>query len=709
MMYLCSLFLILLVSTQAIANRSAAALNSYRTKLISIATQPSMLRWIRGEALVEVQDEKLREILKEIGVSSAEEFEQTLTGYASILDKLFLRETEMTRQDVLTYIVAGNHSFGHSFTHMLMNRISLTDVDRRATIAGKMLASLEISHLPWRWWGRLDYLGLERLILLGNGSLRDFVYMRYAVGEGLKLQSLFDALLRENGLSKKKFDTFFTSNKDKHIDMGQRKNYVDLRKRKDIIDRMLDAVRTSPKEKRTELLAKIGLRNSSYDYYVYGAQDLPASSLIDIQIAIGADTELNSIFDEFLLEHGTSRQAFEQAITDVTAVFSTVWQLHYPEREITRELALQMLSTDHVFYNGNKYFGELITDDKHVFSPTKAEKISSIFREVLAETASTQKGVDHHLSELGIGNFFDTFVTRKPSHDELSYVKYALVEGQRLPDLFDALLAEYDFSAEELVEFQKQYDFNHRKIIRRKDIIDRMLDAVRTSSKEKRAELLAKIGLGEHRYLRYLNSPYWMGIMTLSKIQLAIGDDVKLNALFDELLGDNHVSRRAFEKGILDTAAVYDILFDRNSPKRVMPPRQLVLQNLHHGWLGKDPYLQVKNEDIVPNILERLPHPPVIIEIVSVLREMLENVRTSDEQTIAQLMQEIGLSDNSLWYLVYGSSYDEYHKKIMLSAPLADLQLAIGEDVELNTQLDKLTALLNVSRQELALENMVAE
>ena len=357
----------------------------------------------------------------------------------------------------------------------------------------------------------------------------------------------------------------------------------------------------------------------------------------------------------------------------------------------------------------DKYFGELITDDKHVFSPTKAEKISSIFREVLAETASTQKGVDHHLSELGIGNFFDTFVTRKPSHDELSYVKYALVEGQRLPDLFDALLAEYDFSAEELVEFQKQYDFNHRKIIRRKDIIDRMLDAVRTSSKEKRAELLAKIGLGEHRYLRYLNSPYWMGIMTLSKIQLAIGDDVKLNALFDELLGDNHVSRRAFEKGILDTAAVYDILFDRNSPKRVMPPRQLVLQNLHHGWLGKDPYLQVKNEDIVPNILERLPHPPVIIEIVSVLREMLENVRTSDEQTIAQLMQEIGLSDNSLWYLVYGSSYDEYHKKIMLSAPLADLQLAIGEDVELNTQLDKLTALLNVSRQKLALENMVAE
>ena len=61
MMYLCSLFLILLVSTQAIANRSAAALNSYRTKLISIATQPSMLRWARGEALAEVQDKKLRE------------------------------------------------------------------------------------------------------------------------------------------------------------------------------------------------------------------------------------------------------------------------------------------------------------------------------------------------------------------------------------------------------------------------------------------------------------------------------------------------------------------------------------------------------------------------------------------------------------------------------------------------------------------------
>ena len=80
-------------------------------------------------------------MLKEIGVSSAEEFEQTLTGYASILDKLLLRETEMTRQDVLTYIVAGNHSFGYSFAHILMNRISLTDVDRRATIAGKMLDS----------------------------------------------------------------------------------------------------------------------------------------------------------------------------------------------------------------------------------------------------------------------------------------------------------------------------------------------------------------------------------------------------------------------------------------------------------------------------------------------------------------------------------------------------------------------------------------
>ncbi len=713
MMHLCSLFLILLVSTQAIASRPSRSFSAGLDKIADITVQPSMLRWIRGEALAEVQDEKLREILTEIGLS-VEEFEQTLSGYAAILSRLGWSEGEITRQDLLASIAPTFTAFGNHLDHLIINQVPLTDVDRRVTIIEKMLALVEeTAHSPRMWgWGKrigLDADRLVRVMLHGNGLLHDFVYMRYAIGEEPKLQTLFDALLTENGLSREAFDIFFANNKNK---------YADLHRRKDIIDRMLGAVRTSSKEKRTELLAKIGLHDSGYDDYVHKGRDDYVHKgkdllniLLSIQAAIGADTKLNSIFDELLLEQDTTRQALEQAITDVTAVFSTVWQMHYPEQEITRELALKMISTAHVFHSGKGYFNALITGDKSVFPPAKAEKISSIFREMLTVKASTQKDVDYRLRELVIYNFKE-FVTSNPSHFELSYVKYALGEDQKKQELFNALLEEYGFSEEELAT---QYNHNHPKIHRRKDIVDRMLAVVRTSPEQKRSELLAKIGLNELMYLSNINDPHTLMAQRLIKMQIAIGDDAKLNVLFDELLEELGVGRQKFEQAISDTAAFYYILFDRNSPKREMPPRQLVLENMHKAWGGLlPPHFQHNDRR---TMFMSLPSPSVVVEIVSVLKDMLENVRTSAEQTTTQLMKEIGLSDDALrffvrrWsaYVLLFPMHTEHHDKIILAGHLADMQRAIGENAELNAQLDKLMALLNVSRQEMALENIVAE
>lgn len=708
---LCLLLLSVLISTPTLANRSVAKLNAYRDKLTSVVLQPSMLRWARGESLIQVQDKELQDTLAEMKVSSVVEFEQTLTDYASILAKLFGQEKQITRPELLALAIIGGYpSLERGLAHILMNRTSLTDVDKRATIAGKMLTLMEISYLPHKKWvvlpHAIDYLGLEQLILRGDGSLRDFVYLHYAIGEGPKLQSLFDALLKENGLSRKEFDSFLTKNKHKYIDLNKSKNYVELRKRKDIIDRMLAAVRTSSKEKRTELLAKVGWRNSDYDYYVYAVGDLSSPSLTGMQIAIGADTKLNSIFAELLLEQGSSRQAFEQAIADVIAVYSTVWHMHYPEQEITRELALEILSTeDNLFYNGREYFAALISGDKNVFPPAKVERISSIFREMFAEKTSAQKNVDYRLTELGIRGLFSSYVTKKPSLDELSYVKYMLGEEQQ--ELFNALLAEYDLNKKELAALQTQYNNNRYIIDSRKDIIDRMLAAVRTSPEQEREELLTKIGLDEEQQLAFVNLPYGVKIKTLGKIQLAIGDDAKLNTLFDELLDRQRMSRRVFEQAISDTAVVYDILFDRITPKRETPPRQLVLENMHQAWLGfTPPHLARIKKDASP-------FRPETIKIVSVLREMLENVRTSDEQATTQLMKKIGLTDDALELLVKESSvYRDsnllYHKKIALAGYFADMQRAIGNDTELNAQLDQLMALLQVSRQEMALENIVA-
>ena len=99
---LCLLLISVLISTSTLANRSVAKLNAYRDKLASVLLQPSMLHWARGEALIEVQDKKLQDSLAAMKVSSVVEFEQTLSGYASILTKLLGPEKPITRPELLS-------------------------------------------------------------------------------------------------------------------------------------------------------------------------------------------------------------------------------------------------------------------------------------------------------------------------------------------------------------------------------------------------------------------------------------------------------------------------------------------------------------------------------------------------------------------------------------------------------------------------------
>ena len=253
----------------------------------------------------------------------------------------------------------------------------------------------------------------------------------------------------------------------------------------------------------------------------------------------------------------------------------------------------------------------------------------------------------------------------------------------KLNGLFAALLTEYGISKEGLAEYKQQNKHDYVDLDRREEIINAMLAEVRASPEQSKEELLVKIGFDDQLRLKhYVNLGSKITVI-LGKIQRAIGNDAKLNALFDELLVEQGVSREKFEQALEIIRSVYDVLYDRNSPKRDIT-RQLVLEGIDVVW-ARD----VAN--LIDNGMFHHLHPSVVIERVSIMRRMFEAVRTSDAQTTVQLAEKIGLTEGSIVNLTKNSfALFPHTREIILADYFESIQQAIGEDPELNKLLGEL-------------------
>ena len=350
-----------------------------------------------------------------------------------------------------------------------------------------------------------------QLATSNEAELADFVYLRYAVEENNYLNTSFNELLAEYNLSRVDFDAFFTANKQ---------HYADLRRRKDIINRLIETA-------------------------------LPQQQDVINGILYYADTKLGPTHPETQLKEllallGVERDDFVQEIANLTSRFG--WP---PVGGIT----YASMPKDIVYNESkrNRLFASVLS--------SKEKLKSNSPRLVLLQQISQHAGNTNALPVNEIEPIWDKFLQLATNDTvelaDFVHLRYAVGKNSDLEALFNKLLTKHNLSRADFDMFFAAHKHHYVDLTRHEDIIDGIFEAALISANNlMRERLFRSIGIDEGTYIQYANMG---GDITdnLIDIQATIGDDKDLNAIFAELLAEQGITREEFEQALSDVIDVY--------------------------------------------------------------------------------------------------------------------------------------------------------
>lgn len=427
---------------------------------------------------------------------------------------------------------------------------------------------------------------------------------------------------------------------------------------------------------------------------------------------------------ELLSQLGVSGEAFIQAMIEFNQIFPAVWKLSpnmdkykdedsenvLPHHHIMQDIAI----SSHEDSDGKlvELFTRLLEEPQTLMAKAK--------RRIALLTGIAEQGKDpiydaaydpsnlhaNMLRANRIGLDWATYM-RIVSDDEVSladfvYMRYVIGKDKKANELFNDLLAKYDLRRADFDEFFAANKDNYADLDKRKDIMDRILSSVLTSTDERKDyEMYDKLGINSAVYVGYVYEGYNLGTWPLANIERHIGTKAKLSTTLDELLADNGVPRAEFEQALDTVFNINSIWWPHSHSNHEMARGNLLYQvaGLGEAALYFNALITKTGNKVSPEQAVRR---------ANILKRMFDT--TSPQKSFYYRLNQIGIiaDIDRLFFLItvdesvevkYPEVEEEYPARLYLD-DLVNIRHAVDKNQQLDVLFNDLLAEYSLNRDE---------
>ena len=411
-----------------------------------------------------------------------------------------------------------------------------------------------------------------------------------------------------------------------------------------------------------------------------------------------------------LTQLGVSGEAFIQAMTQFGEIYPAVWDMPPFSRDghkLSKDEFPNRILSEVAIEDGKvvELFTRLLEEPQTLLA--KAKRRIALLTEIAARGQDPIYDSEYDqiwlranmLRASRIGLSWETYIRLvnddKASLADFVYMRYAVGEDQKSNALFNSLLAEYGLSRADFDVFFAANKHNYADLNKRKDIMDRILGVVLTSTLGQKGlgrEMYSKLGINTSIYVAYVYEGEDLSLWVITSMEQAIGAEEKLRAPLDALLVDNGVSRDEFEQALDAVFGLYSVWYPYNHGNREMTRGSLLDKvRLFPPATNYFEALVTKAGNVAL--------PEKAMRRSAILKQMFET-KEPTQASFYNRLRQLGIRDESYFFSFLVAAEGAEVKELSSSSmdELLNMRYAVGKDQQLDALFNSLLAEYGLSR-----------